>query len=132
VRVHELGQAVAASEEAAARARREREQKEAEVTSWEAEVSGCYADYAEAARRAQNPGTAPGMPAIAPGVGRISDLDKETRDLIGAVVLLTAAAGLSGNSPAVPDKEAILKDQTRFRMIKTSNGRGVLLPPRMP
>ncbi len=132
VRVHELGQAVAASEEAAAKARRNREQKEAEVTSWEAEVSSCYADYAEAARRAQSPGAAPGMPAIAPGVGRISDLDKETRDLIGTVVLLAGAAGLSGNSPAAPDAGAAMKDQSRFRMVKNSRGQGLIIPPRMP
>jgi chromosome segregation ATPase len=129
VRVHELAQVAAASEAALARARSVREQKETEVTAWEAEVASYYADYAGAASRAVSPGIAPGMPPPGLVVGRISDLDEEARQLIAAVAIMAGSALGDRSTPAAPpDRAAILKDPGRFRVF----GPGVIVPPRMP
>lgn len=128
VRIQELAAVAADSradlEKAAAGHAAAREARD----TWQAHVSALYGEHAEAARRAQNPGTAPGMPPIAPGVGRISDLDEETRQLIGAVALLVGASR-SEHAPAGPGQGARLSDTSRFRTLSLPGGRGVILPP---
>jgi hypothetical protein len=94
----------------------------------EAEVAALYEEHVTAARRAEHPGTAPGMPPIAPGVGRISDLDEESRQLIATVALLTRAGRGQAPAPAAPDRAAYMKDQSRFR----TAGPGLIVPPRLP
>ena len=114
VRVHELALAVTASDALARAAREARERKEAEVASRDAEVTRLYGEYVHAARAAENPGIAPGMPPIALGVARISDLDEEARQLIGAVAIMASAAlGRSESAPPAPSADAFLRDQTR-------------------
>jgi hypothetical protein len=130
-RVHQLARAAAASERAVSKPASALEAAKAERDAWAAYVAGLYAEHVQAARVAENPGTAPGMPMLAPGVARISDLGEEERQYLAALTIISSNLR-SDPAPAAPTEEAILKDQSRWRMLKTGRGAGVIIPPRMP
>ena len=56
-------------------------------------------------------------------------MTEEERQFTGNLALV-AGLSRSESRPATPDADAIMKDQTRFRMVRTGRGQGVIIPPR--
>jgi hypothetical protein len=139
IRVRKAQRRLGASETALAAAVRAHQEAKGARDSWQAHVEELEREYAAAKRSAENPGTAPDLPGLVPGVSRISDMDQEGRELLTAAVVLTAMlAGSSGSrsQPAGRNRrttngEWAQQDPSGFRMIR--RGTNVFaIPPSRP
>jgi hypothetical protein len=129
-RVVQLGKKAAVSQANLDEAISRHAAAEAKRDEWARQVTSLYAEHAAADRAARNPGIAPNMPALAPGVARISDLDEEQRQYIAFQMILLSHLR-ADPAPASPDPAAAMKDKTKFRMLSLPGGRGVIVPPAM-
>jgi hypothetical protein len=127
VRTRRASKTVDEERQALAREHALRVQAEQRLAGHQLQLAGLENAWAAAAWRAQHPGEAPRTSPIALGVTSAADMTGEERQLIGGLALL-GGLGRSQGAPLPPDRAAILKDQSRWRVL----GPGVLIPPEQP
>ncbi len=127
LRLHARQGAAGACMQEVSTARAARVAAERERDEWQAHVDVLEREAGAARQKAENPGTAPASPGLAPGVSRLSDMDQETRDLLTAAVLLAAAlpGGSGPQQAAGPDRsvrttngELAAQDPSGFRLVR--------------
>lgn len=132
LRVAVCERVVADHERVVAAADAARQRAEQAAGYWQAHLGRLEAEAAEASRRADNPGLAPARPGLALGVDGASDLDEETRSLLGAAVALMAALPAGPAPQRLPNGDRRLsfyeQDAGQFRFARTGRGT-VAVPP---
>lgn len=104
LRVHARQGAVSACARIVAAARDKRLEAQQALSQWQAHVGTLEAEKDAAEAKAANPGTAPNMPAFAPGVSKVSDLDDETRAALALVVMTLGSQSLSSAPAPAPGR----------------------------
>lgn len=134
-RVRTSERVVAAGRKVVGKAREDRQKAQAALAERESLVAELDCEHAEAARKAANPGAAPNLPGLVPGIARLGDMDEEARQLIGAVVLLAAleSTGQPGGQGAkgglgTTRGGLAQQDPGGFRFVRTGTG-SVAIPP---
>jgi hypothetical protein len=137
IRVRKAERRVELSEKALAAAGQARGLAENELATWKAHVAELEREHGALDRKAENPGIAPNLPGIAPGVLKLSDMDHETRAALALVVTTLASQSLSSSSQsaAAPGRnrrttlgELAQQDPTGYRYVRTGVGVNVIPP----
>jgi hypothetical protein len=133
LRVHARQGAVDACSGIVRTARDGRLEAQQALSRWQAYVDELEADRDQARAKAENPGTAPNMPALSPGVAKVSDLDEETKQYLGLVAILTSQLGSIREAQQLPNTDPrqsfSQQDPSQMRFMRTADGRTLAIPP---